>query len=92
VALEKKKSKTTERFDPFTDRTARDIRNTLSESFAAALAAMDPAGYLIAARKWRLQKLSARYTNYIDMRLQRYDLVLNFRKEPSWQKDILLNL
>jgi hypothetical protein len=90
--VKKKKSKTPERFDPFADRTAWDIRNTLSESFAVALAAMDPAGYLIAARTWRSQKLSVRYTHYIDIRLQRYDLVFNFRKEPSWQKDILLNL
>ena len=69
------------RFNPFTDRTARDIRNTLSESFAAALAAMDPAGYLTAARKWRSQKLAARYTNYIDIRLQRYDFVFNIIRE-----------
>lgn len=73
--------KNPQRFNPFTDRTARDIRNALSESFAAALAAMDPAGYLIAARKWRSQKLSARYTNYIDIRLQRYDLVLKTIRE-----------
>ncbi len=65
-------------FDPFADRTARDIRDTLSEAFVAALAAMDPAEYLYAARKWRSQKPSARYTHYIDMRLQRYDLVFNF--------------
>ena len=69
------------RFNPFTDRTARDIRNTLSESFAATLAAMDRAGYLSAARKWRSRKLSARYTNYIDIRLQCYDLVFNTIRE-----------
>jgi hypothetical protein len=79
--LEKRKKKAPDRFNPFTDRTARDIRNTLSESFAAALAAMDPAGYLIAARKWRSQKLSSRYANYIDIRLQRYDFVFNTIRE-----------
>lgn len=73
--------KTPEKFDPFTDRTARDIRNTLSEAFAAALAAMEPARYLIAARKWRSQKLSTRCTNYIDIRLQRYDLVFKTIQE-----------
>jgi len=73
--------KNPQRFNPFTDRTARDIRNALSESFAAALVAMDPAGYLIEARKWRSQKLSAQYANYIDIRLQRYDLVFDTIRE-----------
>jgi len=73
-----KKSK---RFNPFTDRTARDIRNTLSEAFAVALAATDPAEYLIEARKWRSQKLPARYTHYIDIRIQRYDFVFNTIRE-----------
>ena len=70
-----------EKFDPFTDRTARDIRNTLSESFAASLAAMDPAGYLNVARKWQSPKLPAPYANYIDIRLQRYDLVFKKIRE-----------
>ena len=70
-----------QRFNPFTDRAARDIRNALSESFAAALAAMDPAGYLIEDRKWRSQKLSAHYANYIDIHLQRYDLVFDTFRE-----------
>ena len=43
----------------------------------AALAAMDPAEYLNAARRWRSQKPAACYSNYIDMRLQRYDFVFN---------------
>lgn len=67
--------KTPEKFDPFTDRMARDIRNTLSEAFAAALASMDPTEYLNAVHKWRSAKPSARYTRYIDTRLERYDLV-----------------
>jgi hypothetical protein len=69
--------KNPKKFNPFTDRTARDIRNSLSESFAAALAAADPAGYLIEARRWRTQKLAERYATYIDIRIQRYDLVFN---------------
>ena len=79
--MERIKLKIPEKFNPFTDRTARDIRNTLSEAFAAALAAMDPAGYLIEARKWRSQKLPARYAHYIDIRIQRYDLVFNTIRE-----------
>lgn len=43
----------------------------------AALSAMDPAEYLDIARKWRSQRLSAPYIDYLDTRLQRYDLVLN---------------
>jgi len=74
---EKKEEKVAERFDPFADRTARDIRNTLSEAFVAALGALDPAEYKNAARKWRSQTPSACYIDYIDRRLQRYDLVFN---------------
>ncbi|MGD8883159.1 MAG: DUF309 domain-containing protein [Desulfobacterales bacterium] len=80
--------KTPEKFDPFTDRTARDIRNTLSEAFAAALVEMDPAEYLNAARKWRSQKPSAPYIQYIDKRLQRYDLVFKTIRE-DWIDDPL---
>lgn len=65
------------KFDPFADRTARDIRNTLSEAFVAALDKMDPAGYLNVARKWRSQNPAQHYLRYIDTRLQRYDLVFN---------------
>ena len=66
-----------ERFDPFTDRTARDIRNSLSGSFAAAIAAMDPDKYLSVARKWGKQNLSLLYSDYIADRLLRYDGVLH---------------
>ena len=74
---QKKKLNTPNKFDPFADRTARDIRNTLSEALAAALAAKDPAEYLAAARRWRSQNLSPHYVHYIDIRLQHYDLVFN---------------
>jgi uncharacterized protein len=68
---------TPEKIDPFTDRTARDIRNSLSASFVTAIAVMDPDRYLNVARKWREQNFSALYTDYIDDRLLRYDLVFN---------------
>lgn len=42
-----------------------------------ALGALDPAEYKNAARKWRSQTPSACYIDYIDRRLQRYDLVFN---------------
>ena len=73
----KKKPETAEKFNPFADRTARDIRNTLSEALAAALATGDPAEYLAAARRWRSKNLSPHHIRYIDIRLQRYDLVFN---------------
>jgi hypothetical protein len=69
--------KSAEKFDPFSDRTSRDIRNSLSESLVAALAANDAAGFLDAARRWREQNLSSVYTHYIDDRVQRYQRVLN---------------
>ncbi|MEJ2101872.1 MAG: DUF309 domain-containing protein [Desulfobacterales bacterium] len=64
------------RFDPFADRTARDIRNSLSGSFAVAIAAMDPDKYLSVARRWREQNLFQIYSDYIADRLLRYDQVL----------------
>jgi hypothetical protein len=65
------------RFDPFTDRTARDIRNSLSASFAAGLTAGDPGKYLSAARKWREQNLSDLHADYIEDRLLRYEHVFD---------------
>ena len=68
---------TPNRFDPFTNRTARDIRNSLSESFVAALAAGDPEKYLNAARKWRQQNLSSLHAAYIEDRVLRYEHVFD---------------
>ena len=75
--------KTPNRFDPFTDRTARDIRNALSESFAAALAAGDPGKYLSEARIWRGQNLAALYADYIIDRIGRYDRVFDVIREDG---------
>ena len=73
--------KTPNRFDPFTDRTARDIRNSLSESFVAALSAGDPDEYLSDARKWREQNLATLHVEYIADRLRRYDHVFDAIQE-----------
>ena len=75
--------KTPNRFDPFTDRTARDIRNTLSESFTAALAAGDPGKYRSAAKNWREQKIAALHAEYITDRLRRYDRVFAAIREDG---------
>ena len=65
------------RFDPFTDRTARDIRNSLSEAFVAAIAAENSHEYLTIAQQWRKQNLSSLHADYIADRLLRYENVLN---------------
>jgi hypothetical protein len=74
---EKRKLQGSERFDPFTNRTARDIRNSLSDAFVAALAAKEPEQYLNIAQKWQEQNLSARHREYIANRLLRYDHVFD---------------
>lgn len=63
-------------FDPFNDRLSRDIRNTLSESFADALVRKEATEYRATAEKWLAEKLAAGYVNYIQDRLHRYDLML----------------
>jgi hypothetical protein len=68
---------TPERFNPFTHRTARDIRNSLSEAFVGALSTMDPGPYANCARRWQEQDLPPLYGDYIDSRLLRYDRILD---------------
>ena len=65
------------KFDPFTDRTARDIRNSLSEAFVEAIGAKDQHEYMTIARQWRKQNLSSLHADYIADRLLRYENVLN---------------
>ena len=65
------------KFNPFTDRTARDIRNSLSEAFVTSISAEDPHGYVTIAQQWRKQNLSSVYADYIADRLLRYENVLN---------------
>ena len=69
--------KASERFDPFTDRTARDIRNSLSEAFVNTIGARHPAEYPRVARKWREQNISSLHAGYIDDRLLRYENVFH---------------
>jgi len=63
-------------FDPFSDRRARDIRNTLSESFVKALADGNREIYRGVAGKWLADDLPAPYRSYIRDRLERYDGIL----------------
>ena len=59
-------------FDPFNNRLARDIRNTLSEAFVDALTAMDPSEYRNIAQKWLAGNLDDGYAVHIKDRLERY--------------------
>jgi uncharacterized protein len=59
-------------FDPFNNRLARDIRNTLSEAFVDALLALDKSEYQNIAQKWLAGNLDDVYAGYIKDRLERY--------------------
>jgi len=63
------------KFDPFTDRLSRDIRNSLSEAFIDALFRMEPSVYRTEADIWRAKNPSEIYHDYIQDRLRRYDQV-----------------
>ncbi|MDH5297947.1 MAG: DUF309 domain-containing protein [Desulfobulbaceae bacterium] len=64
---------TSKHFDPFNDRLARDIRNTLSEALAAQLAELDLTPVHRAATTWTATDLAPTYRAYIDDRLARYE-------------------
>lgn len=59
-------------FDPFNNRLARDIRNSLSEAFVDALTALDRSVYQSIAQKWLAGNLDDVYAAYIRDRLERY--------------------
>lgn len=60
------------RFDPFNNRLARDIRNGLSEALIEALMQMNSEVYLVVAGKWKPEDLPPDHQAYILDRLQRY--------------------
>jgi len=62
-------------FDPFNNRLARDIRNTLSDAFVEAVMKSDKSDYQNIARKWLAGNLDAIYADYIENRLERYEQV-----------------
>lgn len=63
-------------FDPYSDRTARDIRNTLSKAFVRALEAGRPEPFAALAEKWLKTGPPAPCTEFIQDRLPRYGAVL----------------
>jgi hypothetical protein len=64
------------RFDPFSGRLARDIRNTLSKAFLQSLKQNDPVIFQKKGEDFLSQKIAPQYQDYIKDRLVRYDKVL----------------
>ena len=60
------------RFDPFSDRLSRDIRNSLSVAFIRSIKQRNVQILDQKARKWLNQDLALVYTDYIQSRLERY--------------------
>lgn len=84
------------RFDPFNNRLARDIRNSLAEKFVDALLQVDKSGYQRTAEQWLAKNLDDEYTGYIQDRLKRFDGVFNQikkirLKDPKLQALIIWN-
>jgi len=84
------------RFDPFNNRLARDIRNSLAEKFVDALLQVDKSGYQRTAEQWLTKNLDDEYTGYIQDRLKRFDGVFNQikkirLKDPKLQALIIWN-
>jgi predicted metal-dependent hydrolase len=87
--LEIKGKTASDRFDPFTDRLSRDIRNSLSEAFVKSLGLMDPVCYRKLSKEWLAKSGAPPYRDYIQDRLHRYESVLDqIRKKPH--TDVLL--
>jgi len=80
------------KFDPFTNRLSRDIRNTLSEALMAALARMDPSAYRNEADGWLERNPPALLAEYIQDRLRRYDRVSAQIKNGALRDPLLQSL
>jgi len=64
------------KFDPFSVRLARDIRNSLSKAFLKSLEKHDPVVFQENAEDFLNQQLAPPYREYIEDRLNRYDKAL----------------
>ena len=64
-------------FDPFNDRTSRDIRNRLSEAFVIALGLLDPVPVRQEVDVLKRLFTSEAYTDYIRDRVGRYGEILH---------------
>ncbi len=64
---DKKRKKAIQTFDPFNDRLARDIRNSLKEAFVASLKQKDSRHYQNLSRRWLAKEPGLLYNKYIQM-------------------------
>ena len=65
-----------EAFDPFADRCARDLRNSLATALGEALANGRSEPYRQLARRWRAENLSTGCRRYLEDRMRRYEQVM----------------
>lgn len=73
-----------DRFDPFTNRLCRNVRNALSEAFMDALQAMDMLPVRQAAGYFIEDTLPEPVRIYIDRRMAAYaDVLADIRRQPS---------
>jgi len=86
------KSRPAGKFDPFSNRLSRDIRNTLSEAFSDALSRMEPSAYRDGADIWLAKTPPEIYLAYIQDRLRRYDQVFDQVKSDQLLDPLLQGL
>ncbi len=87
---------TVQHFDPFNDRTSRDIRNRLSEAFVPALGQLDLEPVRKEADAFKNLSIPNACMDYIQDRVRRYDEVLNRAtagqiKDPKHQVILIWN-
>lgn len=83
-------------FDPFNDRKARDIRNSLSTALVSDLGSGTGAGVDMVADAWLKENLLPPYRGYIRQTLERYRRVADQIKsasirDPRYQAVVLWN-
>jgi hypothetical protein len=80
------------KFDPWTNRLSRDIRNSLSEAFITGLSRMETSVYHAEADIWRSKNPAEIYLEYIQDRLKRYDRVIEQIKACELDEPLLQSL
>lgn len=83
-------------FDPFSDRMARDIRNSLSSALVRELSKSEGATVADVAGQWRARRLDEAHRTYIEDRQREYRQILaqvrTLRIEcPQYQAIVLWN-
>ncbi len=81
-----------QKFDPFTDRLSRDIRNTLSRMFVKRIEAKRVDSFEHVVEEMFGSKLDSVYTEYIQDRVQKYERSLNVIFEEKYDDPIYQSL